>query len=249
VSRATPVAYDAEELGRAAKLASGLDGELRKAHRHGLTAAALRHLQSLIDERTRNAWLIGDMLVTLYGPPPAPGVMDGSRARLDALADELGVSTSWLVACRITASAWSRRERRSVAWPVHRALSARPDRIELLGEFRKACAEAKVTPSAHRLADWLDESTAEPVDIVDPDGLSAETAVTAESAEVETTPTPEVVDAPLRVVTRSPGRPRLAPELRVERAAMKLDAEALVRLIDKLMARLEALTAPVAATA
>jgi hypothetical protein len=86
--------------------------------------------------------------------------MDGSRERLAALADLCGCSLSWLVACRITSAAWPLRERRlSVGWPVHRKLSARPDRFVLLGRFVRQCARDGVTPSGDRLGVWLAERT------------------------------------------------------------------------------------------
>ena len=103
---------------------------------------------------------VGDALVKVYGPPPAPGVIDGSRAKLAALAGELGVSLKWLVAARICAASWPARERRpSVGWPVHRWLAARADRYDVLADFTAHCSRLRVAPSLGRLRGWLDDPT------------------------------------------------------------------------------------------
>ena len=57
----------------------------------GLTLTGLRRLQSLVGERSRNAFEVGERLVQVHGRPPAVGVMDGSRASPEGPADELGV--------------------------------------------------------------------------------------------------------------------------------------------------------------
>jgi hypothetical protein len=124
---------------------------------HGLTIAAVHRLRSLVEQRGRAAFDVGDLLVEVYGPPSRAGVMDGSRRRLEDLADVLGCSASWLTACRICSAAWPPRHRRSsVGWPVFRALSARPGRIVILDHFVEHCRQHKVTPSVQRLTAFLD---------------------------------------------------------------------------------------------
>ena len=126
--------------------------------------ATLHRLRSLLDERGRNSWAIGDTLVALYGPPGPAIAHDGSRARLEALADTLGVSVSWLTACRATSAAWPPKERRpTVAWSVPRHLAARADRLALLDAFCGTCSRAHVTPSRARLVCWLDHHDRNPV--------------------------------------------------------------------------------------
>jgi hypothetical protein len=123
---------------------------------HGLTVAAVHRLRSLIEQRGRAVWDVGDVLCEVYGSPSPAGVMDGSRVRLAALADTLGCSLSWLVATRICSASWPRKQRRlGVPWPVFRALSARPGRVVVLDHFLTECCERNVTPSAQRLAVWL----------------------------------------------------------------------------------------------
>jgi hypothetical protein len=123
---------------------------------HGLTTAAVHRLRSLVEQRGRAAWDVGDLLVEVYGAPSKPGVMDGSRRRLEDLADTLGVSVSWLVATRICSAAWPRKHRRlGVPWPVFRALSARPGRVTILDHFLADCSMRKLTPSTARLSEFL----------------------------------------------------------------------------------------------
>lgn len=85
----------------------------------------MNRLRSLLEQRGRNIWAVGDLLVEVYGRPSPAGIMDGSRAKLTALADELGVSLSWLIATRSAAASWPAKHRRlSVGRPVHSALAA-----------------------------------------------------------------------------------------------------------------------------
>jgi len=141
-----------------------------RAHMLGLSLEGLSRLRSLVEQRQRSAWDVGDLLVAVYGKPPAPGVMDGSREKLAGVADEVGVSISWLIACRITAAAWPRKDRRpTICWPVHRWLSAHDDRAVLLADFASECERAKVTPSAARLRQWFDPAAVANAPVVDPD--------------------------------------------------------------------------------
>ena len=134
-----------------------LADERSRARACGLDAAQLRQLRSLVEERGRNSWKCGDALLALFGPPGG-GPHDGSSFRIRALADELGCSWSWLAAVRATSAAWPSRERRlTVAWSVHRSLSAYPNRFLLFDEFCAACQRDHVTPSLARLMAWLDE--------------------------------------------------------------------------------------------
>ena len=136
-----------------------------RARSLGLSTEGMNRLRSLLAERARNSWQIGDLLVHVYGAPPSAGVMDGSRLVLGRLADELGCSVSWLVAVRIAAAAWPTRDRRASApWTVHRALSARDDRVTVLARFIEDCDRAGVAPSSTRLSSWLGsaEDAAEP---------------------------------------------------------------------------------------
>ena len=135
----------------------------RRAQRCGLSREGLLRLRSLVEERGRQSWAVGDVLVNVYGVPRRTGHADGSQARLAALAEELGCSLSWLNGCRTAAGAWPERERRlSVAFSVHRHLALRPDRIRLLAEFREACARERVIPSRARLIEWLDGQGCQP---------------------------------------------------------------------------------------
>ena len=123
----------------------------------GLSCEGLRQLRSLIEQRGRNAWDVGDLLHHVYGPPARQG-HDGSTARLQALAELFGCSWSWLSACRATSAAWRLRDRRpSVCWAVHRHLVARPDRVSILDEFVRHCSRAKVVPSQKLLVAYLDD--------------------------------------------------------------------------------------------
>lgn len=122
----------------------------------GLAPSALHRLRSLIAERGRNSWDVGDLLVEIFGPPARRG-HDGSGARIATLAEEVGASASWLAACRTTAAAWPRVVRRpTVAWSVSRHLASHPDRIALLDAFVRDCERDRRTPSLATLVDWLD---------------------------------------------------------------------------------------------
>lgn len=126
--------------------------------RTGLSHDQLRHLRSLIEQRGRIAWQIGDILVAAYGAPGPAVTHDGTSRRLEVLGEELGCSASWLTACRAAAAAFPERERRpSVAWSVHRHLAARHDRVALLDRFVTACERDGATPSLRLLTDWLDQ--------------------------------------------------------------------------------------------
>jgi hypothetical protein len=130
---------------------------VRSARVIGIERAALSQLRSLIAERGRNSWRVGDVLVQLFGPPGPPVVHDRSTRRLEALAEELGCSASWLIACRAAAAAFPERDRRmTVAFSVHRALAAREDRLKLLEDFVEHCRLGKVVPSLKLLTSWLD---------------------------------------------------------------------------------------------
>jgi hypothetical protein len=50
------------------------------AHSLGLSAEGLARLRSLVEQRGRNSWHVGDVLVAVYGRPSGPGVADGSRS-------------------------------------------------------------------------------------------------------------------------------------------------------------------------
>jgi hypothetical protein len=79
------------------------------------------------------------------------------------LAEELGCSSQWLAACRTCSAAWPPRERKpTVAWSVHRALCAYPNRFTLFDQFRHECERDHVTPSLARLMRWLDEEDRRP---------------------------------------------------------------------------------------
>jgi hypothetical protein len=176
------------------------DAEAMAARACGLSREGLRHLRSLIELRGRNSWAVGDVLVAVYGSPGPAVVHDGSRERLGALADELGVSVSWLTACRATGAAWPPSERRpTVAWAVSRHLAARPDRFALLDAFCRDCSRAHVTPSRQRLVAWLDQH-----------------------------------DRRAEVARPALGRPRQDPIDRLVREALRLDRDALARLIERL---------------
>jgi hypothetical protein len=186
-----------------------LDTELERARACGLSVPALRQLRCLVDERGRGAWQIGDALVSIYGVPPAPGVLDGSRRRMELLADELGCSLSWLTALRLTAAAWPSRERRAaVPWSVHRDLRTDPDRFVTLASFTARCGRDWVTPSVGRLAVWQ----------------AGRASTAARSAR--------------RSPTRS-GRPKLDPVERVARQALALGRADLERLVVRLQAELD----------
>jgi hypothetical protein len=233
--------------------------ELRsRATEHGLTLAGLRHLRSLIEERGRNAWAVGDVLVAAYGAPQL-GPHDGSHQRLQHLADELGASWQWLGACRACSAAWPRRERRlSVAWSVHRHLAARPDRFALLDAFCRECQRADVTPSLARLTAFLDDHDADApgrdAEGRGPDAdatpcralpLRAQPDPPAEAAyaTIQTTtdaaPDEPVATATTTVPIRRPGRPRGDPVTRVERLALALPRPDLERLVERLFAALQ----------
>jgi hypothetical protein len=88
---------------------------------------------------------------------PCPsGAGDGSYEKFTVLADTVGVSRSFLTSCRANAAAWPAKERKSVAWAVHRLLAARPDRFVLLGDFIDHCNRQRITPSHAALRIWLD---------------------------------------------------------------------------------------------
>ena len=171
-----------------------LADERSRARACGLTPEAMRQLRSLVEQKGRISWSVGDALIALFGPPGG-GPHDGSSFRIRALADELGVSWQWLSACRACAAAWPSRERRpTVAWSVHRHLSTHADRFALFDRFREACARDHVVPSLARLVAWLDEQDRQP----------------------------------------AVGRPRRDPVERLERMALRLDHEALARLVERL---------------
>ena len=137
-----------------------MDGDIGRARALGLSLQGLRRLQGLMAEHGRNSWDVGDVLVEVYGTPPAAGVIDGSRDRLGLLAGELGCSLSWLTACRITSAAWPRgATRRAVArvpppqrtTGPHRRTGEVPERLRQRGG---------VPPSLARLVEWLDAQPA-----------------------------------------------------------------------------------------
>ena len=135
------------------------DHEGKAARACGLSREALRQLRTLVEQRQQAAWTIGAALVSVYGPPGRIGVTDGSYQRLQRLADELGVSRSWLTSVRACAAAWPPKERRpSVSWHVHRRLAPFPDRVERLDRFVRHCEQRKITPSFRLLQDWLDST-------------------------------------------------------------------------------------------
>jgi hypothetical protein len=135
----------------------GFAEEVAHARGLGLSREGLHRLRSLVEQRQRNAWDIGDALVAMFGPPVTTGGHDGSYERFESLGEELGVSASWLSSCRACAAAWPPSERKpSVCWSCHRRLAAEPERFRLLAEFRADCARKKLTPSHKLLVDWMD---------------------------------------------------------------------------------------------
>jgi hypothetical protein len=117
----------------------------------------------LAAEHASTNWEMGDLLVEVLGPPPASGVMDGSRELLDTVSCQLGCSVSWLTAVRIAAAAWPEEERRSgVGWTLHRALSAREDRGILLDTFVGSCRQQSERPTVRNLHAWLGRHTLPP---------------------------------------------------------------------------------------
>lgn len=133
------------------------DPDSERARACGLDRAALKQYRSLVEQRGRVAWEIGDALCVSYGAPGPAVVHDGSTQLLERLADELGCSRSWLAACRATAAAWPRAERRvSIAWAVSRGLVARADRVALMDAFCRQCERDHVVPSAAKLRVFLD---------------------------------------------------------------------------------------------
>jgi hypothetical protein len=130
--------------------------EARRARAAGIRPDVLRHMRSLLDENGRNLWELGDLLVRAYGPASTPGVSDGSRRQIAALAELLSVSTSAVVQWRATASAWPRRERRpSAPWAAHAILRTHDDRVIVLDRFLDDCRRAKTSPTCHRLELFL----------------------------------------------------------------------------------------------
>jgi WhiB family redox-sensing transcriptional regulator len=170
--------------------------DLAHADDLGLTPAELQRLRALVAVRGRAAWEVGDMLVAAYGPASTSGVSDGSRAQLAALADEVGVSTGWMVAARNTAGAWPQPERRPCAWALHAELRSNPDRVAVLDRFIAECKRNDLTPSTPRLVAWI--------------GVHG-----------------------LR-----PARPSHDPVAALERRALALPHDALLRLIERLTAAL-----------
>lgn len=135
--------------------------EVRRARALCLSTVALRRLRGLVAERGKLSWEVGDVLVAALGPPAH--VHDGSGERIEAIADELGCSASWLSGCRAAAAAWPRRERKpTVAFAVSRALTAYPNRFALLDQFERQCHRDHVTPSLQRLTTWLDQQNRRP---------------------------------------------------------------------------------------
>jgi hypothetical protein len=130
--------------------------EAERARRCGLSLLGLRRVQTLLDERNRNSWELGDLLVKVYGPGSGSGISDGSRSQLSLLAEEVGCSVSLVVAWRSTAGAWPKRERRSCSWSLHSMTRALPDRIAVLGRFLAECERSHRRPTCSALTEFLD---------------------------------------------------------------------------------------------
>ena len=175
----------------------------------GFSARQAHQARLLAAESTGSGFELGDLLVDVFGLPSAPGVMDGSRGRLHAAADHLGLSLSWLVACRIAAAAWNPDDRRpGVSWVVYRTLSARPNRVELLGAFIDHCRRRNQRPNLIHLRPFL-------------------------SAQERDDPV-EQEDQCRPGRPGRPGRPRIPAVERAYQAAVALDTEALRQLVERL---------------
>jgi hypothetical protein len=130
--------------------------EVERAQRCGLSLTGLNRIRSLLDERTRNSWDVGDLLVTVYGPGSGSGISDGSRSKLSMLAEELGCSVSVLVAQRATSGVWPRKERRSCSWTLHSMLRGLLARFVVLGDFLTDCERSHQRASCKTLEHFLD---------------------------------------------------------------------------------------------
>jgi len=122
----------------------------------GFSAEQASQARALVRATNEGAFALGDVLVAALGKPGEGRYHDGSRARIDAVAEALGCNPASLRRMRSVAATWAPEEREPRAsWAVHQMLRGHPERVTTMAEFVRWAGLRGALPSNSRLTAWL----------------------------------------------------------------------------------------------